>query len=320
MEESIMAETQEVLEEVQEETASEEPEIEIVDERPPQDRVPPRDTAASSPDWDIPDEEIEEYGGKVKDRLKRLKYERHEERRQKEEAQRLSEQAIRDAQVLHQDKKTLLELIDKGNRALFEVNQQKSDVELRAAEEEYRQAYEAGDTDRIIKAQSRLTDVQYDKKRFEELRPEEKAQESAQSSQPSPQQAAPPLPKIEPRTQEWLKSNEHWFGPGGNSKLTGYAMGVDDELFKQGYVRGSEAYFIEVDKQMREEFPNHPAFGGADETRSPAPRKSVVAPATRGGKPPKKVSLTGSQVTLAKKFGLTNEQYAKEVAKLNTGN
>ena len=97
-------------------------------------------------------------------------------------------------------------------------------------------------------------------------------------------------------------------------------MGVDDELFKQGYVRGSEAYFIEVDRQMREEFPNHPAFGGADETRSPAPRKSVVAPATRGGKPPKKVSLTGSQVTLAKKFGLTNEQYAKEVAKLNTGN
>jgi hypothetical protein len=76
MEESVMAETALEVSEPQVELVD--PEIEIIDDRPPEDRVPPRDTGASSPDWDIPDDEIEEYGGKVKDRLKRLKYERHE--------------------------------------------------------------------------------------------------------------------------------------------------------------------------------------------------------------------------------------------------
>lgn len=295
------------------------PEIEIIDDRPPEDRVPPRDTGASSPDWDIPDDEIEEYGGKVKDRLKRLKYERHEERRAKEAAERLSEQAVKDAQGLHSDKRKLLDLIDKGNRALFAVNQAKSDVELKAAEEAYRKAYEAGDTDRIIEAQSRLTEVQYDKKRFEELRPQERDEQAQEAMEPLPA-ATQQAPTIDPKTVAWLQKNASWFGPKGDGKLTGYAMGVDSEIIKAGYVRGSDAYFAEVDRQMREEFPHHPAFGGAEETRSSAPRKSVVAPATRGGKPPKKVSLTGSQVDLAKKLGLTNEQYAKEVAKITAAN
>ena len=71
-----------------EELELEEDEIEVVDDRPSEDQVPERDVEASSPDWDISEEEINEYGGKVKERLSRLKYERHEERRAKEQAQR----------------------------------------------------------------------------------------------------------------------------------------------------------------------------------------------------------------------------------------
>jgi len=292
-----------------EELALEEDEIEVVDDRPSEDQVPERDVEASSPDWDISEEEINEYGGKVKERLSRLKYERHEERRAKEQAQRLSDEATRAAQVAMNDKAQLLDLIDKGNQALFEVSQAKSDAELSTAEKEYREAYEAGDTDRVVEAQRRLNEIVYDKKRFEELRPTQ--QEAPQTALPQ-QQAPPQQPPIDPKTVEWLQRNP-WFGPQGNPEMTGFAYGVDQKLRAEGHTPGSETYFSEVDKRIRMVFPDN--FEDAEESRSSAPRKSVVAPASRGGKAPRKVTLTATQVDLAKRLGLTKQQYAQQLAK-----
>ena len=295
--------------EVQEDFDLEEEEIEVVDDRPAADQVPERDAEASSPDWDISEDEINEYGGKVKERLSRLKYERHEERRAKEQAQRLSDEATRAAQVAMNDKAQLLELIDKGNQALFEVSQAKSDAELAAAEKDYREAYEAGDTDRVVEAQRHLNEIVYDKKRFEELRPTQ--QQASQTTLPQ-QQAPPQQPPIDPKTVEWLQRNP-WFGPQGNPEMTGFAYGVDQKLRAEGHTPGSEAYFTEVDKRIRMVFPDN--FEDAEESRSSAPRKSVVAPASRGGKAPRKLTLTTTQVDLAKRLGLTKQQYAKQVAK-----
>ena len=292
-----------------EELELEEDEIEVVDDRPSEDQVPERDVEASSPDWDISEEEINEYGGKVKERLSRLKYERHEERRAKEQAQRLSDEATRAAQVAMNDKAQLLDLIDKGNQALFEVSQAKSDAELSTAEKEYREAYEAGDTDRVVEAQRRLNEIVYDKKRFEELRPTQ--QQAPQTALPE-QQAPPQQPPIDPKTVEWLQRNP-WFGPQGNPEMTGFAYGVDQKLRAEGHPPGSETYFSEVDKRMRMVFPDN--FEDVEESRSSAPRKSVVAPASRGGKAPRKVTLTATQVDLAKRLGLTKQQYAQQLAK-----
>ena len=294
---------------IEAEVEVEEDEIEVVDDRPVEDQVPARDTEASSPDWDISEDEINEYGGKVKERLSRLKYERHEERRAKEQAQRLSEEATRAAQVAMNDKQQLLELIDKGNQALFEVSQAKSDAELAGAEKEYREAYEAGDTDRVMVSQRRLNELVYDKKRFEELRPTQ--QQAPQTALPE-QQAPPQQPPIDPKTVEWLQRNP-WFGPQGNPEMTGFAYGVDQKLRAEGHTPGSETYFSEVDKRMRMVFPDN--FEDVEESRSSAPRKSVVAPASRGGKASRKVTLTATQVDLAKRLGLTKEQYAKQLAR-----
>ena len=294
---------------VQEEFEVEGDEIEVVDDRPPEDQVPERDVEASSPDWDISEEEINEYGGKVKERLSRLKYERHEERRAKEQAQRLSDQAIKDAQTALHDKAQLLDLIDKGNQALFQVSQAKSDAELVSAEKEYREAYEAGDTDRVVEAQRHLNEIVYDKKRFEELRPTKA--EAPQTTLPQ-QQAPSQPPPIEPKTIEWLQKNP-WFGPQGDPEMTGFAYGVDQKLRAEGHTPGSEAYFSAVDQKIRIVFPDY--FEDAEESRSSAPRKSVVAPASRGGKAPRKVTLTATQVDLAKRLGLTKQRYAKQLAK-----
>ena len=95
--------------------------------------------------------------------------------------------------------------------------------------------------------------------------------------------------------------------------MTGFAYGVDQKLRAEGHRPGSPDYIAEVDKRMRMVFPDN--FEDVEESRSSAPRKSVVAPASRGGKASRKVTLTATQVDLAKRLGLTKEQYAKQLAR-----
>jgi hypothetical protein len=74
----------------------------------------------------------------------------------------------------------------------------------------------------------------------------------------------------------------------------------------------SDEYFEQIDARVRSKFPE--VFGNSKvETRKrPA---SVVAPATRSSGV-RKVQLTKSALALAKKFGMTPQQYAAQAAKL----
>ena len=63
--------------------------IEVVDDRPPEDRPFPRANQSSTNDVDIDvdDKELEGYSKKVQKRIDKLRYAQHEERRKKEEAE-----------------------------------------------------------------------------------------------------------------------------------------------------------------------------------------------------------------------------------------
>jgi hypothetical protein len=80
----------------------------------------------------------------------------------------------------------------------------------------------------------------------------------------------------------------------------------------------SDEYFERIDARMKNTFPdifeNKPRSG--DGTRKPS---TVVASATRSTGA-KKVQLNTTQVALAKKFGLTPQQYAAELMKLEKSN
>jgi len=292
---------------------TDEVEIEVVDDTPPEDRVAERDVEASPDEDDELDDEgeIEQYSDRVQKRIKKLKYEFHEQRRAKEQAERQSNEALAHTQRTITENRQLKQLLQRGNEALYNATQSKSDTDLNSAEKDFKDAYDSGDTDRIVEAQRKVNEALYEKKSVEDLRPPPQ-EAPVQQAQPAPmaQQEQQPL---DPKTIEWLRDNP-WFGPKGDEEMTSFAYGVDAKIRKQGIdpANDPEAYYSAIDERMRSVFPDQ--FEG-NSASSEKPRKSVVAPATRGGKSPRKVQLTGTQIDLAKKLGVTPEQYAKEVAK-----
>ena len=286
-------------------------EVEVVDDTPPEDKVAARDQDAAA-DFDISEDEIGQYSDRVQKRIKRLKYEFHEQRRAKETAERQGQEAVAHTQRMMGENTQLKELLKKGNEALYNATQSKSETELSSAEKDFRDAYDAGDTDRIVEAQRRVNEALYEKRSVEDLRPLPEEAVAVQNQQVAQrvQQTQQPL---DPRGIQWLRDNP-WFGTQGDEEMTAFAYGVGAKLEKQGVDPRVEPdrYYSVIDERLKTVFPDY--FDGAP-VREQAPRKSVVAPATRGGKTPRKVTLTSTQMDLAKKLGVTPEQYAQEVAK-----
>jgi hypothetical protein len=132
------------------------------------------------------------------------------------------------------------------------------------------------------------------------------------------QENRPQVPKPDSRALNWQEKND-WFGK--DEEMTSLALGVHEKLVRSGIDPTSDEYYRRIDSTMQKRFPEH--FGDATlDEETPAQRtkpSNVVAPATRSTAP-KKVRLTKTQVALAKKFGLTPEQYARETLKLENAN
>lgn len=272
-------------------------EVEIVDDTPEHDRGRPRRQEGKEPE--IPeDDEISNYSEKVQDRIKKLKFEYHEERRAKEEAERISNEAANALKRLHEENEKLRHTLTKGENALVQQAKVRVQAELDRAKSAYKQAYEVGDTDAIIEAQEKLAALSAQKVQFDRYKPKE-----AQPQRP------PALPVQQNRPDreavEWAERNQ-WFGK--NKRMTSFAMGVHDELVSEGIDPRSQEYYRRIDQEVRNTFPD----------QFDSPRQSagtVVAPASRSSKTPRKITLTTTQVALAKRLGLTNEQYAAQLLK-----
>jgi len=111
-----------------------------------------------------------------------------------------------------------------------------------------------------------------------------------------------PEVQVDTKARAWQDANP-WFG--SNKEMTGFALAVHDTLVGEGVDPSSDEYYERINGRVRQVFPD--AFPTAK------PKKSVVAPASRSTAP-KKIVLTQSQVNIAKRLGLTNEQYARAVA------
>mgnify|MGYP003652540232 CR=1 FL=1 len=292
----------------------EEFEIEIVDDTPERDRGKSKRPADAAPD--VPeDDEIASYSDNVQKRIKKLKYEYHEERRAKEAALRENQEAVTLARKLIEERNHLSERLALGEQAVIEHAKRRVQAQLEQVERQYRNAYENGDTDNVLAAQKDITRLTMEQQQIEGYRPSApQRMEPERVQMHSPQQA-----QNEPdeKAKTWLRSNP-WFGQ--EEEMSGYAYGVHERLIKrEGITPLSDDYYNRIDAAMRHRFPEYFEEEGGQEVdlRPSAPRKTpVVAPARRvSASAPRKVSLTATQVALAKRLGLTPEQYAASMVK-----
>ena len=288
-------------------------EIEIVDDMPEKDRGrKPLDREVADPT----DAEIENYTKGAQERIKELTHARHDERRAKEALQREKQELERLAQHMQSENKKLQQYVANGSQQYGEMAKSAAEAEVDKARREYKAAYEAGDSDALVMAQEALTDAKMKVAAAKNFRPPALQEEETvvQTREPAPQQVQP-----DERTLRWQAKNQ-WFGSNGFEEVTSFALGLHQNLVNNGVDPRSEEYFERIDARVKSKFPE--VFGGTEERKSgdsPKRPTSVVAPAARSSGA-KKIQLTQTQVALAKKYGLTPQQYAAEVAKLEKNN
>jgi 7-cyano-7-deazaguanine synthase in queuosine biosynthesis len=305
----------EIDDKVDNKQASAEPEIEfeIEDDTPPEDR-----NKAPMPKplvEELEKDELDSYDDTVKEKLKQMRKVWHDERREKEAALREQQEALAVAQRLIEENKRIKGILTNGEKEYVSTVQRAAQLELDAAKRAYKEAYDAGDTDKVIEAQQAMQQanikvMQAQNFKMPSLQEEEFDVQTTQQVQPAR--------RTDPKAEEWQERNP-WFGP--NKSMTAYALGLHEELKANGVSVGSDEYYGALDKTMRKRFPE--AFATTIVTeeeeqtnREPARTKpaTVVAPATRSTSP-QKVKLKQSQLNIIKKLGITPEQYVKEFVK-----
>ena len=301
-----MAEEKEVQEqEIDIEDKEKDFELEIEDDTPEQDRN--RQPLPKEMVQDLEEDELEEYSEKVKTRLKQMKKVWHDERREKEAALREQQEAVSLAHNLVEENKKLKTRLTEGEKSLIMTATREAELDTQMAERAYKEAYDSGDSDQILEAQKKLNTTSNRLERLKGYRPSLQASENSVQNQPT--QAA--APRLDQKTDSWRKQNT-WFGQ--DEEMTATALGLHQKLEKQygaQYI-GTDEYWNTVNKTMQRRFPEY--FGDEEPEKPQRTAATVVASASRSTAP-KKIVLKQSQLALAKKLGLTPEQYAREYAK-----
>ena len=296
------------------EIEGEEVELKVEDDTPVEDRN--RSPMPKEIVEDLEKDELEGYSEGVKERLKQMKKVWHDERRAKESAMREHQQAIDMAKKTMEENKRLREEAQKQRNSYVDSAKKSIELEMEMAKQAYKKAYESGDTDSIVDAQSKLSDVNYRKQQIANYQPALQEEQNSVNMQQTEQ--LPPI-QLDPKTIAWQERNT-WYG--SSRPMTSFALGFHQDLEDskgKAYV-GTDAYWADIDKEMRLRFPEYfgeeeSTDGGGKPVRAENKPATVVAPASRSTSS-KRIVLKQSQVAIAKRLGLTPEQYAKELRRL----
>ena len=253
------------------------------------------------------EEEIDEYGVKVQARMKKLTAQYRKEERDKLEATRLAQQLLSENEQL----KSRMHNLDKGY--LTEYGS-RLDGQIAAAKRLHQEAHESGDTEKMFEAQEQLSKISIEQER---LRLAKQRSDSAQIQQPSQGQPIqqqvqqqPPAPaRVDPKANAWAEKNE-WFG--NDEAMTYMAFSIHKKLVEEENLDPeSEMYYKEVDRRIREEFPQRFAAKKTVGSQVASAGSSASRNSLKQGR--RSVKLSASQVAMAKRLNVPLEQYAKYV-------
>jgi hypothetical protein len=292
-------------------------EIEVEDDTPPQDKG----RRPSEPEFveQLEKDELDEYSVEAKKKIDGFRKIYHDERRAKEAADRERQEAIDIAKRLYEENKSLKGRVSSTEMVAIDSFKSNAEQELIMAKKEYREAYESGDSEKLVEAQEKMTSAKIKLDRAldasQNLNQRNALQERENEVQ-IPQQSEKPVVRDQKATS-WQERNP-WFGQ--DDEMTSLALGLHEKLVKQNGMAyaTTDEYYKRIDETIRKRFPENFEEANVDEEKS-SPRtkpSTVVAPASRSTSS-KKIKLNTSQQSIAKKLGLTNEQYARELLKLD---
>ena len=293
---------------------TEEIEVEVEDDTPVEDRGR---KPMKEPVEEVTDEELSNYDEKVQARIKKFTRGYHDERRAKEEALRERVAAESLAKQLWDQNKSLQQQLSVGSEAYIKQSKSAAQLQMDKAKEDYKAAYDSGDSDAVVEAQTKLLRASNNLDRVDSFKPLQSPVNEVQIQQPETNKS-----NTTPRDERWMQNNT-WFG--SDDEMTASALGLHQKLAKEygtQYI-GSDEYYKKVDSTMRKRFPEH--FGSDDEPayEEDSPRRAtkpsnVVASASRST-PPNRIRLKASEAAIARRLGVSYEDYARQVAKLKRG-
>jgi hypothetical protein len=282
---------------------SDEPEIEVIDDTPEEDRG--REPMKTPPE-EPTDEELATYSKRDRTKTREFHKAYHDERRAKEAALREKEEAIRIAQQVYEENQRLKGTVDSNQNLMLDQVKRTIAQEIDQAKAKYKKAYEDGDSDALVEAQEALTNAKIKADRVNNFKPKPlQAQENVVQTSPS-------APKPDERAEDWQRANP-WFGP--DTEMTGFALAVHNKLInEEGVDPKSDEYYQRLNGRLRQVFPDK--FESAEPgDANRRPKSNVVASASRSTAP-KKITLTASEVNIAKRLGIPLELYARKVLEI----
>lgn len=257
------------------------------------------------PEQPSQEDELDSYSKGVQNRIKKLTEKYRQEERDKAEALRMSQELLDENKKL----KERVQALDTGYLSEYGT---RLESQTDAAKRLYKEAYEAGDSDKMLEAQQLISTIAVEQQRYNtaKARAEQQAKVPVQQPEKQQQPAAAPQPTPDPRAQEWAEKNT-WFGD--DRVMTSAAFAIHQQLVEEeGFDPKSDEYYTEVDSRIRKEFPHKfqaaKKSGGAQVAAAAASASRSTAKSGR-----RSVKLSHSQVAIAKKLGVPLEEYAKYV-------
>jgi len=247
-------------------------------------------------------EDLKEYSDKVQKRIDKLTF-------QIREAERREKAAVEYAKGLKDKYETIEKKFDETDTNYLKEYGSRIEAEREKVKNSLKAALESNDVDKITEAQDKLSSLAVEKEKVALAQAEKDMRKKEAEAKPETSPTQPP--QISQKAQAWAEKNE-WFG--SDRVLTSAAMGIHEDLIAQGIDAETDEYYNQINKRMKEYFPQKFAQESTEEEVKPAkePVQNVGSVSRRSGGR-KAVKLTKSQVVIAKKLGVPLEEYAKYV-------
>ena len=255
------------------------------------------------------DRELENYSKDVQRRIAKLTGKWREAQRQADDAAEYARAQIK----LREQAEAKISKLEPG----YLKSTEDSIVSgMQAAQAKLAAAREANDLTAEAEALTAISEYGYKRAKLEETKVAQEEFNARKAKEVKPeinlnrQQTAEPTP--DPKAEQWAAKNT-WFGQ--DTAMTYTAFDLHKKLTEQeGYDPQSDEYYSEIDKRIRLEFPHKFATSNSNigETTKPVQTVASAKRSTNTGRK-NSVTLTPSQVAIARKLGVPLKEYAKQL-------